>query len=404
VRELNFNLGITVEQVASQLRQFRVLSIVGFTGSGKSTLAEILGEHLHAFDFDVFMQNASTWHHDDFESYSSESYMQARVDPEVVGAVKRLEDLAGTGCWIIDDAEVMLACTTEDLLRSVGKRLSEQEFFLVLIRNRFVLEEGGWLRSRQSLISPELESLTMQPLTEEYAIEVATSLFDGYSRFQQGRWLASMSGGIPGLMAELYPYTPTWPTKKPTPELTHLINAKKQMLNLAKPFRRMLITALETKVLPPPPLLSLPAKNELGTLILMGIISPEYGTKDHPFQGDFWKLVCEQHSRVQAIPTRLIDIGLNLEIMIREAELADLFCQELEIALDAEGMLAQAFAACLYCQEMFPRLVQQLDVFISENLGKLGLLRLLRGQNVPAEMSDTTTKMVEKLFQKVTSR
>jgi hypothetical protein len=97
------------------------------------------------------------------------------------------------------------------------ERLLERQFSLIMIRNCFVLEGDGWLPLRQSMVAPEMPTISMRPLRQDQATVFAESIVR--TRFpnaaawlaaEQGRWLARMSGGIPGLIELLQPYTPNF--------------------------------------------------------------------------------------------------------------------------------------------------------------------------------------------------
>jgi hypothetical protein len=404
VENLRFDLGVTAEQVVSHLQQFPLLSIVGFQRSGKSTLAEMLAEDLGDLGYRVFMQNASNWLHSRSDAFPQQSQARASVDPEIVAVTTRLEGHNVKSCWIVDDAEVMLAYATEGILRTLGEKIRHHRFSMVLIRNRFVFEEAGWFQKRQALISPNIPKLAMRPLQGEYAIKAAISMFQGRSRVWQGKWLASMSGGIPGLMSDLHRYTPGGPGQETTLHLERFARRKRQTLDLDKPFRRLIITALERQVLPPVALLSEQAKTELGALTLSGMVSPHYAVEEHPYQGEFWELASGQRNAPESIPNAFQDIGLNLEIMIREANLADVFCQQCEIALDDDGLLGQSFASCLYCWEYLPTLIRPLQAFFIESLGGFGLAHILKNQGVPYENTASPAMLADKLFRQARSR
>lgn len=401
---MDFNLGITAKQANTLLHDSPSLLIVGYVGSGKSTLAEMLSQGLKEYGYQVLLQDARNWLFHGERRISKESRTQTRVDPEVINAMRFLEEKGGRGCWIIDDAEILLAYTTDALLSSLADRLRDRRFSLILVRNRFILEESGWLSKRQSLISSRPTKLTMHPLESEYAVEVATSMFHGYARESQGRWLASMSGGIPGLMGMLHPYTPEWSAIEFGSALDRMVADKRRELSLHKPIRQQLLTCLWSKVLPPYSILRPEAKTEIGALFLSGMVSPDYRTAASSFQGGFWELVSGHLVMDQSIADGYYETGLNLEIMLREAGLAESFCLEFGIDPSADGQLADSFAAGLYCQDHFPELVQGLGSFIGERIGKIGLVRLLREQGLPAESAAPPDDLAGSLLEWAKSR
>lgn len=398
-----YKFDITAERVADQLQHSAVLSIVGFRRSGKSTLAEALCDGLGKFEYSVILQDASVWLQSKSGSFLKESKTQYSVDPEIFGTLERFEKILGNCCWIVDNAEVLLTYASEGVLRSIGKKLQNFEFSMILIRNRFVLEEKGWFQQRLSLIARDILQMNMRPVGEKDSIQIATSMFRSHSRNLQGKWLAKMSGGVLGLMSDLFRYTPEWPSEEITPRLEQLSIKKRQDLKLEKPVRQMILTALEKRILPPPNFLAKKAKTEVGVLIHVGMVTADYIVKERPYNGEFWELVSGQNLSPELIPNNFNNIGLNLEIMIREAGLFDKFGHDYGIDNWGEGVLAQAFANTLYCQEKYPALVDSLDIFLGENFGKFGLVRILQMNKVSAQANMSMSVLVSILFQRARS-
>ena len=378
MRHLVFDVGISSELVMRHLRAARVLAIVGYRHSGKSTLAETLLEDLSAAGYNVLMQNASTWIRR-APGQGDRDGSRERVDPEIVSALSRFEASDRKCCWILDDAEVALAYAGEQMLRSLGEQVQKGTLDLIMIRNRFVLEDRGWFHGREALVAPGIEHLTMRPLDELRARAAATTLFHGPAREVQGEWLAHMSGGIPGLMSSLLRYTPDWPSQELHPGLERLAGQRRHELGLSKPLRRDLIRALEQKILPPAAFLTASAKAELGALMLSGMVSSTYFTADNPLNGEFWTLVAGPRDRPRPSLDPWTDIGLSLEIMIRDTGLQDVLGQEWGLP-DSETMLGQAFAAVLACGQRFPTLVEPLENVLVDALGRLGLAKILHSQ------------------------
>jgi hypothetical protein len=366
------DIGITGADVSTLLETSPIVSIVGFQRCGKSALAENLERDLRVDDRSVFMQNATSWVR---TTMASETGVGACVDPEIVNAMEELQRTPNRNCWIIDDAEVMFAYATDRVLASVREGLREGRFSVVLIRNRFVLEGQGWFHEREATLFTDIPTLTMEPLPESSALAVATAMFqEGVARREQGRWLAKMSGGVPGLMTDLYRYTPIWPPQEPDSALLDYAERKHHELDLGRPLRRILIRSLAERVLPPSALLSEPARRELGVLLLSGMVSPNYMNARDPFNGEFWRLVARVESEPIANP--FVDTALNLESMFRKAAVVDMV--ESQLGATQEADIALAFANSLYCNAHFPVLVRPLAQFLRERLGRYGLARVAK--------------------------
>ncbi len=395
--------GSLIDRIKELLGSSPVVCVVGFHGSGKSTLAENLNDELRAAGRFVIHQNASSWIRYTHPRPASSGDEDATVDPEILFAVERLEHAGRGGVWIVDDAEVMLAYATEEILHTLRGRLRRCGVSLVLIRNRFVSEGGGWFQRRQSAIAVDIPALLMRPMRPQEASEVASAMFDGPARIQQGTWLAVMSGGIPGLMSELYRYTPPWPPDDPSPQLRRFALQKSEELGLQKPLRQLLFRAMRSQVLPPMELLSEAARPEIGILLLSGMASPEYGLAAHPFNGEFWHLLAQGGDGEYSIPDSLQDLALNVEIMVRAAGPIEALNIECGVAADGVGALARALAAAFYCQERFPKLVRPLDHFFGETLGKYGLAQILRARQIAFSPTTSSIQFAQLLFESARS-
>jgi hypothetical protein len=394
-----FNVGVPTEDVAFQLSKSPIVSIIGFQGSGKSRLSRELSQSLPAYGYSTHLQDATMWLPNRVllrGSTDTGAEHAGSINPEILAVLDKFKKSPAKWCWIIDNAEVLIAHATEALLHGLGNRLRRQDFALILVRNRFVLENEGWLYRRLSIIAPSSPNLVMHPMRFQDSVELASKMFYGYSQLQQAEWLAAMSGGIPGLIHELYRYTPQWPSSDLTPELVQFIAQKRKELRLNQIGARDLITkALWRQLLPPFAFLSKTARMDLGFLILKGMISPNFFW-GNPIQGEFWKLVAEQSGYSCCPGDRFEDIGLNLEIMVRLAGLEDAFNYS-GISVHEQGAIAQAFAANLYCEQKFPDLVHSLKSIFTESLGKSGLSKILKAKNAFEATTDSSS-LVNTIF------
>lgn len=382
------DVGVTSGQVAAILEASPIVSVVGFQGSGKSKLAETLREDLPG---NVRIQTASAWVP---RSVSGATLGDATVDPEIVQSMHELERVDGKNCWIVDDAEVMFTYATDPMLASLGDWLRRRRASLVLVRNRFVLEGEGWFHQRQSVLSHNIPTLTMSSAVDQAAVAVATEKFDGPARLQQGEWLASMSGGIPGLMSDLYRYTPEWPTESPHPALLAFARTKWEELELHKPTRQLLVAALHENLLPPLPLLADEARRELGVLMLAGMVSARYAASGNPFNGEFWRMVARLDAQRVPASVRPLDAhrdtAANLELMFGQAGFLDDVREGCGVDGSDDGDLAAALTASFHASAHHPQLVRPLEAVLVGILGRYGLVQVLKAHgiappNVPAE-------------------
>lgn len=393
----SLDLGVTPGQVEDLLRSSPVVSIVGYQRSGKSKLAETLDQYLRG-QCTVILQAASTWSQRQLAQGGHSG--DASVDPEIVHVLEQADRTSGKSCWIVDDAEVMLAYATDTVLARLRERLRAGNFSLVMVRNRFVLEGEGWFQQRQSALAHDIPTLTMRPMRDEAAIQAATDMFYGPSRILQGEWLASMSGGVPGLMADLYRYTPLWPPQSPDTALLAYAQRRREELELDRPVRRLLIEALLEDVLPPPALLSEQARNEVGVLLLSGMVASDYATGADAFNGRFWRWLCapEEEDRRRAIEPSIRTAAMTLELMIGETEMSAAVRHACGVAVAETGALSRAIERSLHCERHFPSLVKPLRSVLGEALGRYGLLQILRAHDFAPHPGATPDDLLSALF------
>ncbi|MGD8590201.1 MAG: hypothetical protein PVG22_15355 [Chromatiales bacterium] len=361
-----------------------MVKIVGFRRSGKSTLSETLRAELESHLDIVLMQNAATWLRDRPGFEPAPRGAHSSVDEELSDAFTLLEQ-GGDACWIVDDAEVLLAHATEGMLRNISLKISAGAFSLVLIRNRFVLEQSGWFRARESLIKPAIPKLSLEPFDPGTAFEFARSLCHGHFADLEAHWMVKMSGGIPGLISELSRYAPESVTWGPSEALKGLARQKRRNLRLDAPLRMRLLRALQQRILPPSAMLAQEPRAELGELMVSGMVRQDYTFQDEPFRGDFWSLVADADNKETRIPDTVADIALNLEMTIRKLDLAQDFL--LALGLDPNcgvGDLALAFARGLVCQTVEPALVRPLEEILVETLGTFQIAEMLQHRGITA--------------------
>jgi hypothetical protein len=391
-----YDLGIHLQDLSPHLDERGAVTIVGYERSGKSTLAEMLVHELRQRHATVVHQNATAWLQARAGSSEEPSIQMASVDPELAEAISRLED-ERESCWVVDDAEVLLAYATDSLLRSIGRRIVSGRFSVILIRNRFVHEHTGWFHDREALLQADLPVLHLEPLSPPAALRAARSFYRGPSADVRASWLVTMSGGIPGLMSELAPFAPTWPDARPSSRLRAHAMRRRQELGLDRPLRRSLVRALEELVLPPWPMLSTAAWLELGALEIAGMVHPGYAQRSEPFRGEFWRLVSGGFEPVQ-LSDDVVNVGLELEIIVRELGLGGQLALALGLDEAVEGDLAHAFACALTCQRRAPELVRPLGSLLADNLGRAQIANVLRGRVGAVDTSSSTQELAARLL------
>jgi hypothetical protein len=390
-----YDLGIHLEDISPFLLERGAVKIVGYERSGKSTLAETLVRELQELDTTVVHQNATAWLGQ--ASQLTESAGQAAsVDPELAQAISRLE-AAEDACWVVDDAEVLVAYATDDLLRSVGRKIMSGRFSVILIRNRFVQEHAGWFYGREALLYADLPTLFLEPLPGPAALRAAQAFYTGPSAEAQATWLVTMSGGIPGLMSELAPFAPAWVGAPPSRYLQAHAMRRREDLGLHQALRSALVRALQHRILPPGPMLSATAQAELGALEIAGLVHPRYAQRSDPFRGQFWRLVCGEAEPLP-MPDDAVNAGVELEIIVRDLGVAAELAATIGLDEPDEGDLANAFACSLTCQRAVPGLVRPLAAILADNLGKAQIADVLDRRAAAPDLSASSHELAARLL------
>jgi len=391
-----YDLGIHLRDVFPHLREHGAVKIVGYERGGKSTLAEILVGELRQLQTAVVHQNATAWLLRGSEPVGDPSRQVASIDPELTEAISRLEEEQDS-CWVVDDAEVLLAYATDNLLHSIGRKILSGRFSMILIRNRFVHEYAGWFNGRETALYAELPALQLEPLPPSTALQAAQTYYRGAIADVQASWLVAMSGGIPGLMSDLAPFAPAWAGALPGDRLLARVMRRRQDLSLERPLRSGLVRVLGQRALPPRPMLSPTAQAEIGALEIAGMVHPRYAQRSEPFCGQFWHLVSGQVDPVR-LPENLVNASLELEITIRELGLGPQLAAAVGLDGAAEGDLANAFACSLSCQRSAPELVTPLSLILAENLGKAYVANMLHRKSGTADTSLSSQDLAAQLL------
>jgi hypothetical protein len=370
-----YDLGIHADDLIDSLQMTGAASIIGYVGAGKSTLSEVLAGELTDRYSAVFHQEATLWLRSTSASLA-DAPLEISVDPEVAGAIARLEQTRSS-CWIVDDAEVLLAYATEDLLDSIRRKVAAGLFSAVLVRNRFVHEGTGWFRDREELLGVRQPGLKLVPLSGDHAIEVARAYYPGPEGAGRADWLVRLSGGIPRLMADLQPFAPVPPNVDVARGLLAYANRRRQELSLDRPLRKRLIEALGNRILPPPALLTTAAADELGVLLLAGMVHPDYTFRATPYRGDFWNLIAPVPPSV-SVPTEAIAGALELAEIVRELGLSEALADALSLGEGGADRLSEVFSRIMACTVLAPGLSRPIEDVLAEYLGRQHIIRILK--------------------------
>jgi hypothetical protein len=381
VRVATYDLGIHLEDVSVPLREHGAVKIIGYERGGKSTLAEVLVRELRQSRANVVHQNATAWIQDRPHDPSRQA---ASVDPELTEAISRLEEERNS-FWVVDDAEVLLAYASDGLLQSIGRKILSGRFSMIMIRNRFVYEHGGWFNDREKALYPELPTMWLAPLPTPTALRAARTYYSGVLADSRAFWLATMSGGIPGLMSDLVPFAPAWDDGSPNRPLLAHVRQRRQALKLERPLRAALVRSLGQGILPPRPMLSSAAQVEIGALEIAGMVHPRYAQLNEPFHGQFWHLVAGKADPA-ALPENAISTGLELESIVGELGLGGPVATAVGLDGAAAGDLANAFACSLFCQRLRPDLVRPLSLILADLLGTAYLADVVHSRTGEVDM------------------
>ncbi|MCP4353219.1 MAG: hypothetical protein GY795_47820 [Desulfobacterales bacterium] len=381
----------------NQLCDNMAIVIEGFHRCGKSTFAEALDIHLKDKNINALLQSAEKWIQGRRCQHISQSEQSFDIDTEIDKAIELM--LSKKGCWILDDGEIMLAHTSEKTLLRLGNALQKNQLRLILIRNRFVLDDYGWFHDRELLLNVPLPHLKMQPFDPTTAIEIATGMFHGQNRERRGEWLANWSGGIPGMMYDLHSFTPEWPyPDEITPHISEYAIKICNDLELHRPVRSSLIASLRLKILPPQRMLSHEAKVELGYLSLLGMVTSDRSENSVIFQGNLWNLVADTiASDTTQITEKISDQALNLEILLDNAEFCPYLCEDLDLPIE-QGLLAEAFVQSIFCSVYMPRLVIPITDFLAESIGRIGLRLVLTSAGITPSPSSSGKELAGQLI------
>ena len=367
--------------------------LIGSRRSGKSYLAEFLNRNLEGNTqlLDAFAlvrtEQASILH--DSTGKNSTQF----VNRELKARLNQVST-ASPFTLIVDNAEILLSHISEDLIKKLIESILSKSLRLIFIRNRFVKEGYGWLYLREMPLSSVLPKIEITPPAADESLLIASSFFrsDSVNDIKRQQWLSEWSGGLPGLMFDLKPYTPRENKKKNIPPLVQRLVFETAIdIGLVNPFRRATIEAIFYNRLAPIALLQSPTLEEVGFFIAIGMVKPDYATETYPFNGLFWQNVAASVIKGKMKSAEnYAKIAKRLIQLLSRANLSKQIAYEL--GCKDVGKLPQLFERSYFTQKETKLPSIKLELFLEETLGKVGLRQILRTEG---KLVDSTLNIKE---------
>ena len=358
-----------------------VTVVVGCKGSGKSYAASNLEELLSRdTGTPAYLLDASAILRPDARSRRTEN----PCDREVDAILERVDDSREPLSWIIDNADSLLAFSGRRSLERLGEATSRGALRLVLFRSPLVRPDAGWFSERERDAFDSPSALQLEPLQGEDAVRFAETLYGARSNRstpQAVDWLLHWSGGLPGLMKNLKPYTPSKPDLHTVPNRwpEHRSQLRGE-LRLDLQLRMRILLLARQRLLPPLAFLEDRAREIVGLFVSLGVLAPEYAFSPSPFQGHFWESLTDDVPLpgISTPPDEAVSIGRSLESRIRAAGEAPELCAELGCP-DEPGVLQLVFSNAIRSlrTESGAGLVLPLSDFLATWFGVSGMRRLL---------------------------
>ena len=304
------------------------------------------------------------------------------VDREIEAALAHLRQMAGQPWWVLDNAELLFAHASSAALDRLLEATQAGRLRLLLVRNRYVLEEDGMLARREAALASQLIREDLAPLSLDEAERVAARLYgqdvDGR---QKARWLAVWSGGVPGWMYLLKPLAPPFPTEgEPPRDLPLHVQHTVRAFALDTPERRRVGGALRCGALPSRALLDAGGRQALGYLEAIGAIDGG-GTPRSPY----WAAVLDN---IGAEPAPALDdstdLNLHVALLVESAGLTGALADSLGCAREATA-IALGLDAALRWSHQESSSTAVLARILAAHLGTHGLLSLLRAAGQPQQ-------------------
>lgn len=377
---------IAVENLIDSLKSSPAgIRVVGCRNSGKSyaafELKRSLGRSAVLLDAAAVVR-PELWSH---SSYGETGPRAIRAQNPVsleVDRVLEASDRQGELTWIVDNAELILAHADFTALEKLASQVASEHLQIVWVRNRFVDEESGWFARREQPLAACLPRTDLTPEHEGPNAEAKARFFyrdwDDSQQEQAANWLASWSGGLPGLMFRLKPETPDSPLpEKPPTRLTLLVAQMVAELGLhERPVRSQAISHIIRRRLPPQRFLSRAAAAEIGYLKAVGMVRERHNIAGQsPCNGLFWENVAQVASELTPpLPSISRDLALALTSLLERAELAQAVAHELTQTPSIDT-LAIALSNTFDAPE---QLVTDLALLLGQTLGRIGTRRVLR--------------------------
>lgn len=283
--------------------------VVGARGYGKSHLVERLCAALSARGAAYLRLDAAAL----VGARSSDSAGDGEIE---FACAQRA---AQTPWWIVDNAEALLSSASVAGLARLSAHVESGALSVVLVRNAFVRESGGWFAAREAPLARSLPLEELTPLDAPSALALARSWLPATHAGELGAaWLADWSGGIPGLMRDLRTRVPVDPAPDAPPRSQSRPGAHLEIPALSDDYHARLLRALDEQALPPPALLDERTELAVGYLRAIGMIAPDYSTRRGPFIGKFWARIAREAMRgaTARADARSHDVALRLEMAL----------------------------------------------------------------------------------------
>ncbi len=307
------------------------------------------------------------------------------IDVNLVSAIHSLRKRSGETTWVLDDADIALASVTEQTLNQLQEVIDQGQLNTVMIRNRLVDEDEGWLADRENdlLQSRPVQRYELNSLDETESIQISQRY--GVSDEAEQKWLAEWSGGIAGLIHELQPFAKqNARSRRNSAGLKRQINVFASQFNLATQGQDELlaaIQALDLGILPPRVCLTPVGRRVVGYLTSIGMVSVDYERRARHHQGNFWGHIAGSLGTDDRLTAAFLDAALpfipdRLAELIDQVGMIEMVSEEFGIP-PSRAALAAALAKISHCESFFGHLCAPLYRVVADLFGRLGVRSML---------------------------
>lgn len=355
-----------------------IVCVKGCRYCGKSTRADRVARNFERLHARVRLLDASSI----VGSVGEEDVGKKRTSREIDAIVNLSRNDERSLYLVVDNTEILLAYAPEEPLRRLARAVEAGTISLVLVRNRFVNEQDGWFVKKEALLGPFTERIELEAFAGDEGLAVAASFFPNEPEVQReyrAGWLLEWSGGLPGLMRLLKPSSPDWPQKETPPrDLERLVADLVRIHGLERPGCRRVLEAAVAGVLPAPPVIKESLRDEVGLLVALGILKPNYAWSTSPFQGRLWMSVAERCTgEVTSVSVRQSDRALELEMLLDGSGAAETIAEGLGCPA-GHGNLALALELARWTTSETSSVAVPVEDILAEHLGAAGLRRVVR--------------------------